>query len=72
MALYDEGGKQIVTLAQLQSGSGPQLTLEDREGFRTAVGTTQTVTPLTGETHKTSAAAITMFDTGTNVIWKAP
>jgi hypothetical protein len=30
------------------------------------------VTPRTGETHKTSAASLVLFDKDKNVIWKAP
>jgi len=52
--------------------SGPQLSLYDREGFQTTIGTTDLVTPRTGETHKTSAASAVMFDKDGNVLWQAP
>jgi hypothetical protein len=53
----------------IESGS---LSLQDDEGFRTTVGTTDLITPRTGETHKTSAASLALFDKAKNVIWKAP
>jgi hypothetical protein len=53
----------------IESGS---LSLQDDEGFRTAVGTTDLITPRAGETHKSSAASLTLFDKDKNVIWKAP
>jgi hypothetical protein len=71
LALYDERGKQTVTVFAYGEGDS-RLTVEDREGFKTVIGTSETVTPLTGEKHKTSVAAITMFDKNQKVIWKAP
>ena len=44
----------------------------DADGFEAILGTTDLVTPRTGETHKTSAASLVMFDKNKNVIWKAP
>jgi hypothetical protein len=51
---------------------GPRLYMLDREGFKTTVGTTDLITPRTGETHKTSAASVVMFDREGTVLWKAP
>jgi hypothetical protein len=59
-------GKQTTLI---ESGS---LSLQDDERFRTSVGTTDLITPRTGETHKTSAASLTLLDKDKNVIWKAP
>jgi hypothetical protein len=44
-----------------------------RAGFSMVLGTADLVTPTTGETHRTSAASITMFGNGKDhkVIWKA-
>ncbi|MGH8143269.1 MAG: hypothetical protein ACREU2_12220 [Steroidobacteraceae bacterium] len=52
----------------------PSIELADPEGFSMDLGVTGTITPTTGETHKTSAASITMFgnDKDHHVIWKAP
>ena len=54
------------------SNAGPQVFLYDREGFQTTIGTTDLVTPRTGETHKTSAASLVLFDKDKKVLWKAP
>jgi hypothetical protein len=48
------------------------LNLVDAQGFAAQLGVTDLVTPRTGETHKTSAASLTLFDKNKNVIWKAP
>jgi len=61
--------------------SGPQgelsvnldlIQLSDRQGFRSVLGVTNIVFPTTGESHKTSAAALTMFDKEGKLIWQAP
>lgn len=44
----------------------------DESGFSATVGRTDLVTPRTGETHKTSAASLVLFDKDKNVIWRAP
>jgi len=49
-----------------------RLVLSDAEGFNTVVGTTDLITPRTGETHKTSAASVVLFDKDKKVLWKAP
>jgi hypothetical protein len=48
------------------------LELSDNGGFAAKFGVTDLVTPRTGETHKTSAASVVLFDKDKNVIWKAP
>jgi hypothetical protein len=48
------------------------LRVFDSQGFEAQLGVTDLVTPSTGETHKTSAASLVLFDKGKNVIWKAP
>ena len=50
----------------------PLVSLADRDGFKTVIGTTDLVTPRTGETHKTSAASVVLFDKDKKVFWKAP
>jgi hypothetical protein len=59
-------GKDISTMV------GGEVIVSDDQGFETRVGTTSLVTPRTGESHRTSAASVTMFDKNKNVIWKAP
>jgi hypothetical protein len=65
VATSDDQGFQ----ATLEAG---HLKVYDREGFATTLGTEVLLTPRTGETHKTSAASLVMFDKDKNVIWKAP
>lgn len=48
------------------------LNLQDQDGFLATLGVTNIVTPRTGETHRTSAASLILFDKNKNVIWKAP
>jgi hypothetical protein len=48
------------------------LRVTDVQGFSASFGVTDLVTPRTGETHKTSAASLVLFDKEKNVIWKAP
>jgi hypothetical protein len=52
--------------------NGPHLSLSDIEGFETSIGITDLVTPHTGESHKTSAASLVMFDKEKKVLWRAP
>jgi|SRR5215469_3467139 len=51
---------------------GPYVSLSDKEGFMTAIGSTDLVTPRTGETHKTSAASVVLFGKDQKVLWSAP
>ncbi len=52
--------------------SGPTIEIEDKQGFQTIIGSTQLETKKTGESHRTSAASIVIFDKNGKVIWKAP
>ena len=86
--LYDTNGKPRVSVYVNQDGpairllhaSGKTRTLLDEtnlelsndEGFRTTIGSAQLVTPRTGETHKTSAASVVLFDKDKKVLWQAP
>ena len=56
----------------MDAEDGLRLELKDREGFEATIGTTNLVTPRTGETHKTSVASVVLFDKDKNVLWKAP
>lgn len=51
--------------------SGP-VTVSDDQGFHATLGNTDLVTLRSGETHKTSAASLVLFDKNKNVVWKAP
>jgi hypothetical protein len=48
------------------------LNLQDQDGFQATLGVTNLVTPRTGESQKTSAASVVLFDKDKSVIWKAP
>jgi len=53
-------------------GESVSVFLADKAGFEAAVGTANLTTPPTGETHKTSAASVVLFDKDKKVLWKAP
>jgi hypothetical protein len=46
--------------------------LSDAQGFAAQLGVSELAVPRTGETQKTSAASLVLFDKDKNVIWKAP
>ena len=70
MAFSDANGDSRAYLRVVEGA--PSLSLFDKEGFETTIGTKRLVTPSTGETHKTSAASMVMFDKDKKVPWKAP
>jgi hypothetical protein len=52
---------------------GPtSVDISDDDGTGATLGTKDFVTPKTGETHKTSAASLILFDNNNNPIWRAP
>ncbi len=51
---------------------GPALELAGAGGYSTNIGSTSLVTPLTGETHQTSAASVVLFGKKGKIIWQAP
>lgn len=51
---------------------GPQLMLRDPNGFYSQLGVANLDIPSTGETRKTSAASILLFDKTNHLIWRAP
>jgi len=65
---HPKGGEEALEV----DANGPFLRLFDEEGFQTTIGTTDLLTPRTGETHKTSAASVVLFDKDNKVLWKAP
>ena len=66
LTLYDGNEKVRASLV------GTTLKLSDEEGFSTTIGTTDLVTTATGETHKTSAASVVLFDKDKKLLWRAP
>ena len=53
-------------------GDATNLELHDRQGFIAIIGNAALATPRTGETRKTSAASVILFDKDEKVLWKAP
>jgi hypothetical protein len=51
---------------------GPSVRLYDKNGFRSFLGSTELVTPETGEEHKRSAASVLLFDGKGHTLWSAP
>ena len=69
-ALFNANGEAAARLAVI--ADAPTLDLSDKEGFQTTIGTADLITPGTGETSKTSAASMVLFDKDKKVLWKAP
>ena len=65
-ALIARSGKDMSAII------GGGVKVSDSQGFEATLGTTDLVTPRSGETHRTSAASLVLFDSNKNVIWKAP
>jgi hypothetical protein len=64
---------------ELKDGKGATLSVgpdavavHDTHGFESILGVAATVTPATGESRQSSAAALTMFDKNGKVMWQAP
>jgi hypothetical protein len=68
--LYDEAGNTRAGLGL--TSEGPYVRLSDSNGFATQIGSTDLVTPSTGERHKTSAASLVLFGKDDTVLWSAP
>jgi hypothetical protein len=68
--LYDETGNTRMGLGL--TTDGPYVRLSDSNGFATQIGSTDLVTPSTGERHKSSAASLTLFGKDDTVLWSAP
>lgn len=70
------GPANIVTLVQQATVKAAflpdSLFVSDDQGFSADLGVQDLVTPRTGETQKTSAASLILFDKNKSVIWKTP
>ena len=66
LELRDAAGKPRAWLAE------NTFFVTDAQGLKAVVGVTQTETTKTGESHTTSAAAVTLFGKDGKVIWRAP
>jgi hypothetical protein len=51
---------------------GPQISLQDKEGYETEIGKTDLVFTNSGRKQQTSAASVVMFDKDKKVLWSAP
>jgi hypothetical protein len=71
VALFDAAGETRAAL-QVRADDGPSLRLQDAQQFQAVVGVTALETIRTGESHKTSAAAVTLFGKDGKIIWRAP
>lgn len=69
-SLFVSSGRNAITLSS--DKDGPVLSIGDDHGFLASIGSTSLVTKTTGETHRTSAASLVLFDKAKDVIWKAP
>ncbi len=59
-------------ISLMVDSSGPVIVVRDETGFFSSIGVTDLLNPKTGETSKTSAASIVMFDKERAAVWKAP
>ncbi len=66
LSFFDADGKMRVLLDERS------LELSDKEGFETTIGTTDLLGLRTGETRRTSAASVVLFDKDKKVLWEAP
>jgi hypothetical protein len=51
---------------------GPQIGLQDKEGYEINIGKTDLVFTKSGKKQQTSAASVVMFDKDKKVLWSAP
>jgi len=51
---------------------GPSFQIEDKQGFVAVAGVVNEQTPQTGESHRTSAASVRLFDKDGKELWSAP
>ena len=51
---------------------GPNITVEDKEGYSTEIGGTDLVQTKTGKKEQTPAASLVLFDKDKKVLWSAP
>jgi hypothetical protein len=68
----DPGAKPSHYLIALEDVPGPSFQIEDKQGFIAVTGVVNEQTPQTGESRRTSAAAVRLFDKGGKELWSAP
>jgi len=70
VVVQDADRKAVAQLSETSEGAS--FAIKDDKGYLTLIGTTDLITPRTGETHKTSAASVVLFDKDKKVLWQAP
>jgi hypothetical protein len=68
----DPGAKPSHYLIALEDVPGPSFQIEDKQGFIAVTGVVNEQTPQTGESHRTSAASVRLFDKDGKELWSAP
>jgi len=69
LSLEGPVGKFIVTLDE---SDGPNLTIEDNEGYSSVLGRSDLVQTKTGKKEQTPAASLVLFAKDKKVLWAAP
>lgn len=64
------GGKLDVTLDN--DNGGPNLSVEDKDGYSSVLGRSDLVLTKTGKKEQTPAASLVLFDKDKKVLWSAP
>jgi hypothetical protein len=68
----DSGGHQTQYLLVLGDVAGPSIEIEDKHGFKAVTGVVHLQTPEKGESSRTSAASVRLFDKDGKELWSAP
>ena len=70
LSLEGPVGKLRITLNH--EAGGPNLTIEDNEGYSSVLGSSNLVQTKTGKKEQTPAASLVLFDKDKKVLWAAP
>jgi hypothetical protein len=68
----DPGKKPSQYLIVFEDVPGPSFRIEDKQGFMAVTGVVNEQTLQTGESHRTSAASVKLFDKDGKELWSAP
>ena len=67
-----EGPVGKLRIALNHEAGGPNLTIEDNEGYSTVLGRSDVVLTKTGKSQQTPAASLVLLDNNGKVLWSAP
>lgn len=67
-----EGPVGKLRIALNREAGGPNLTIEDNEGYSTVLGRSDLLLTKTAKREQTPAASLVLFDKDKNVLWSAP